>query len=140
MRIYQAGPLFSAAEISWHKDFKRRLSDAGHDVQWPGDFFTPEEIESFGADAAKKIMERDRDAVDACEVVVALLDGAQVDDGTAWEVGYAYARGKRVVGIRTDFRNAGDTSQGQVNAMVEGSCVAIVKDIDGVLEVLRNLK
>ena len=22
MRIYQAGPLFSAAEIRWHKDFK----------------------------------------------------------------------------------------------------------------------
>ena len=40
MRIYQAGPLFSAAEIRWHKDFKKQLGDAGYDVLWPGDFFT----------------------------------------------------------------------------------------------------
>ena len=39
---------------------------------------------------------RDRAAIDACDVVVALLDGAQVDDGTAWEIGYAYAKGKPV--------------------------------------------
>lgn len=30
-------------------------------------------------------MERDRAAIDACDAVVALLDGVQVDDGIAWE-------------------------------------------------------
>ena len=62
-------------------------------------------------------MERDRTAIDDSDAVVALLDGPQVDDGTAWEIGYAYARGKPIVGIRTDFRNAGDTSHGRVNDM-----------------------
>ncbi|MCR5563248.1 MAG: nucleoside 2-deoxyribosyltransferase [Desulfovibrio sp.] len=139
MRIYQAGPLFTAAEILWHRDFKHHLTAAGHDVRWPGDFFTPPEIDSWGADAPKMIMKKDRSAIDDCDVVVALLDGAQVDDGTAWEIGYAFARGKPVVGIRTDFRNGGDTSHGRVNAMIEGSCVSIEADEDGVLKALRRL-
>ena len=137
MRIYQAGPLFSAAEIRWHKDFKKQLADAGYVVQWPGDFFTQLEIDSLGADAAKVIMDRDRAAIDDCDVVVALLDGAQVDDGTAWEIGYAYAKGKPVVGIRTDFRNGGDTAHGCVNAMIEGSCLGIAKDFEEVLKLLQ---
>lgn len=136
MRIYQAGPLFTAAEIRWHKDFTQQLTDAGYDVQWPGDFFTQQEIDAWGAGAPKKIMDRDRTAIDDCDAVVALLDGTQVDDGTAWEIGYAYAKRKPVVGIRTDFRNAGDTAHGRVNAMIEGSCVAIVDDVDGVFEIL----
>lgn len=139
MRIYQAGPLFSEAEIFWHRAFKARLAEAGFCVLWPGEFFSPGEIEAWGTDAPKKIMERDRTAIDDSDAVVALLDGPQVDDGTAWEIGYAYARGKPVIGIRTDFRNAGDTSHGCVNAMIEGSCTAIVGDMDSAVERLRQL-
>ena len=85
-------------------------------------------------------MSRDWAAIDVCDVVVALLDGTQVDDGTAWEIGYAFAKGKPVVGIRTDFRNAGDTDHGKVNAMIEGSCVGIARDFDGVLKLLKEIE
>jgi nucleoside 2-deoxyribosyltransferase len=54
-------------------------------------------------------------------MVIALLDGSQVDDGTAWEIGYAFARGIPVYGIRTDSRSAGETGHSRVNAMIEGS-------------------
>ncbi|MCR5814358.1 MAG: nucleoside 2-deoxyribosyltransferase [Desulfovibrio sp.] len=140
MKVYQAGPLFSEAEILWHRSFTKKLTSAGHEVAWPDNFFTQEEIKAWGADAPKNIMDRDRAAIDACDVVVALLDGTQVDDGTAWEIGYAYAKGKPIVGIRTDFRNAGDTEHGQVNAMIEGSCVGIVRDCKGVLELIKTLE
>ena len=33
MRIYQAGPLFTAAEMRWHQDFKQQHVVAGYDVQ-----------------------------------------------------------------------------------------------------------
>ena len=139
MNIYQAGPLFTAAEIQWQKNFSQQLISAGYVVQWPRDFFTQQEIEHWGVEASKKIMDRDRTAIDACDVVVALLDGTQVDDGTAWEIGYAYAKGKPVIGIRTDFRNAGDTAHGRVNAMIEGSCLGIAKDFDEVLKLLETI-
>jgi nucleoside 2-deoxyribosyltransferase len=40
-------------------------------------------------------------------MMIALLDGPQVDDGTGWEIGYFYARRRpeqKIIGIRTDFR------------------------------------
>jgi nucleoside 2-deoxyribosyltransferase len=42
-------------------------------------------------------------------MVIALLDGSQVDDGTAWEDGYFYRgkpEGTKIIRVRTDFRNA----------------------------------
>ena len=138
MRIYQAGPLFTEAEIHWHRSFRDKLSAADIRVLWPGEFFTQQEIESWGEDAPRKIMERDRSAIDSSDFLVALLDGTQVDDGTAWEIGYAYAKGIPVIGIRTDYRRSGDTQYSCVNAMIEASCVAIVKDAESVLEILKR--
>ncbi len=37
-----------------------------------------------------------------CKLVVALLDGLHVGAGTAWELGYAYAKGIPIIGIKTD--------------------------------------
>lgn len=62
-----------------------------------------------------------KNALDECNLVVALLDGPQVDDGTAWELGYAYAKGIPAVGIRTDARYGGETQGGRINAMLAGS-------------------
>ena len=77
MKIYQASPLFSEAEILWHRALTKKLTVAGYEVCWPGDLLTKEEIIAWGEDAPKQIMHRDRAAIDACDVVVALLDGAQ---------------------------------------------------------------
>lgn len=139
MRVYQAGPLFTEAEIRWHRAFRDQLAAADIRVIWPGEFFSQREIEELGADAPLRIMERDRNAIDVCDAVVALLDGPQVDDGTAWEIGYAFAKDIPVIGIRTDFRRSGDTPHSRVNAMIEGSCVAIVSDADAVLRMLKEL-
>jgi nucleoside 2-deoxyribosyltransferase len=62
--------------------------------------------------------------VDAADVLVAVLDGPDVDSGTAFEVGYAYARGKPIIGVRTDFRKSQD--QG-TNLMLARSCHALVQ-------------
>ncbi|MBU0760097.1 MAG: nucleoside 2-deoxyribosyltransferase [Nanoarchaeota archaeon] len=36
------------------------------------------------------------------DIVVAVLDGLHVGAGTAWEIGYAYAKGIPAIGIKTD--------------------------------------
>ncbi len=139
MNIYQAGPLFSEAERQWHIKFKSLLKNAGYTVIWPGDLISPSEVEDWGTDAPRRIMEIDRDAILSCDSVVAMLDGVQVDDGTAWEIGFAYAHEIPVIGIRTDFRQGGDTAHSSVNAMIEGSVVGIAHDIEGVLKFLEKL-
>ncbi len=58
-------------------------------------------------------------AIERADGVIAILDGVDVDSGTAAEVGYANARGKRVYGLRTDFRLAGDNFGSIVNLQVQ---------------------
>lgn len=60
--------------------------------------------------------------VDRCAAVLASLDGPQVDDGTAVEIGFAHHAGKLIVGLRTDMRKASDNEGSDVNLMIE-TCV-----------------
>jgi nucleoside 2-deoxyribosyltransferase len=53
------------------------------------------------------------------DAVLAVLDGADVDSGTAAEVGYAAALGRPVIGVRTDTRLSGDNEGALVNLQVE---------------------
>ncbi len=62
-----------------------------------------------------------------------------MDDSTAWEMGYAYARGIPVVGLRTDFRLCADSDGGLVNAMIQGSVLSMCQSADEVLGVLGRL-
>lgn len=139
MKIYQAGPLFSEADQAWHKALKKTLEEAGHDVVWPGELITQELVEGWGSEAPRKIMETDRDALLDCDAVAALLDGAQVDDGTAWEIGFACGRGIPVIGIRTDFRVCGDTRHSVLNAMIEGSLCSLARSVPELVEMLGRL-
>jgi nucleoside 2-deoxyribosyltransferase len=51
--------------------------------------------------------------------VLAILDGPDVDSGTAAEIGYAAKGGLPVVGLRTDSRRTGDNEGVTVNLQVE---------------------
>jgi uncharacterized protein (DUF952 family) len=53
------------------------------------------------------------------DAVLAILDGSDVDSGTAAEVGYAAGLGIGIVGLRTDIRPAGDNAAATVNLQVE---------------------
>ncbi|MGC4105965.1 MAG: nucleoside 2-deoxyribosyltransferase [Thermomicrobiales bacterium] len=57
--------------------------------------------------------------IERADGLFAVLDGVDVDSGTAAEIGYAAAKGKFVAGIRTDFRLAGDNHGSLVNLQVE---------------------
>ena len=96
MKLYFAGPLFSAAERSWNAEVAAALREAGHEV------FLPQEQET-GRDAAG-IFRTDVGGIDWADALVAVMDGPDPDAGTAWEVGYAYGK-KPIVVVRTDFRS-----------------------------------
>ena len=98
MRIYFAGPLFTSAEREWNARLRDRLVAAGHEV------FLPQEQEVNNR-TPERTFQADVTAVDWSEGLVAIMDGEDPDSGTCWEVGYAYAKGKPIVMIRTDFRS-----------------------------------
>ncbi len=61
--------------------------------------------------------------IDESQAVLASLDGQDVDSGTALEIGYGFARGLLIVGVRTDLRMCADNEGGMVNLMIE-TCIA----------------
>ena len=157
MEIYLAGPLgFSEAG----RDFYYRVlvpdvERAGHTVLDPWKLTDPAEIDAvqslpIGRDrrdawrALSQVIGRNNHAaLDACDAVLAVLDGVDVDSGTAAEIGYAFARGKPILGYRGDLRLAADNEAVTVNLQVEyfirasgGDIVTTVAAIEGALAAL----
>ena len=58
-------------------------------------------------------------AIKNCNLILAVVDGTDVDSGTASEIGYGAALGKAVIGYRSDFRLSSDNEGSTVNLQVE---------------------
>ena len=117
MKLYFAGPLFSAADRDWNAALAGALRSAGHEL------FLPQEQEP-GKDAAG-IFATDVGGIDWADALVAIMDGADPDSGTCWEVGYAY-RKKPIVLVRTDMRrNEGSGGSGYNPMLTESATIRI---------------
>ena len=142
--IYIAGPLFSQAERDFLVRMTEELSRAiGLDPN--ADFFLPHrDAGDVGvAETRVDIFSKDLMMLDEASIVVALLDGSDVDSGTAVELGYAYAKRKKIFGLLTDFRAYSKTSEkpSKINNMVWGVCEkgqTIFRSLDEVTEAVKQ--
>jgi nucleoside 2-deoxyribosyltransferase len=116
-KIYLAGPLFTLAEQTFNSELARFLESEGFEV------WLPQEHEPR-SQTARAIFRMDVAALDWADTVVACMDGPDPDSGTAWECGYAYAKGKAIICYRTDFRVSGDTKGAPYNLMLSESATA----------------
>jgi nucleoside 2-deoxyribosyltransferase/predicted secreted protein len=131
-RIYLAAPLFSEAERTYNRELHDLLTANYFDVYLPqaaGDD-SPARTE----DAHREIFSQNLDALRWADMVVAVVDGADADSGTSWEMGYAFGLGKPVFALRTDFRIAGPRER--VNLMLELSST-VVRSRDELLRALN---
>jgi nucleoside 2-deoxyribosyltransferase len=114
--VYLAAPLFSEAELDFNRKLRDEIKNSGFNV------FLPQEDSNNVKDRDDRqmiIFSKNETAIKNSDIIVAVVDGADVDSGTAWEIGYAYALGKPILGLRTDFRTLG--IEGTVNLMIERS-------------------
>lgn len=118
-RVYLAAPLFSEAERAYNRTVAALLREHFFSVHLPQE--CGDSSAERSANHTKDIFTENLAALTEADVVVAVIDGADADSGTSWEMGYAYAQGTPVVALRTDFRQVGTTEQ--VNLMLEeASC------------------
>lgn len=98
------------------------------------------ELQAAGrhAELNARIGARNAEAIRSCTGMVAVLDGQEPDSGTCAEVGFAAALGLRVDGLRTDWREAGETGA-LVNLQVQHFVEASGGRIAGSLEALVAL-
>ena len=113
MRIYLAGPVFTAAERAFNVRLRDLLAAAGHEVWLPQDHEPRDKT-------ATAIFREDLKGLEWSEIVVANMDGPDPDSGTCWECGYAYTK-KKIILFRTDFRGAGEAGLSPFNLMMSES-------------------
>ena len=148
MKIYFAGPLFTEAERRWIRGVKREIEELAArrgrsvEVLWPYELLDREEAEALGEGAKREIFLRCKTHLEDSDLLLALLDGPQVDDGVAWEMGYFFrlreGASRPIIGIRTDFRRAGEAKNSIVNAMIECSCDRIAASTEELLAILPD--
>ena len=130
--VYFAAPLFSEAELSYnllltsilerHVDVYLPQRDGGKLV----------DLVAKGVDieaAYKSIFERDVQALKDADVLFLLMDGRSIDEGAAFELGYAAALKKSCVGLQTDPRRLLPLGN---NPMIQVPLKLVFRNIDEV--------
>ena len=135
MKVFLAAPLFSEAERGFNAKIAKRLREKGFEV------WLAQETSFIQHDTHKEktaIYEGDISALNASDAVVAILDGAEVDAGVAYEMGYAKALEKPIIGLKTDYRTF--SGMEEVNLMLEVPLIKICKSIEEVIGLLSKIK
>jgi nucleoside 2-deoxyribosyltransferase len=141
LRVYLAGPLFTIPERRINRQLALALERQlpGARVLLPQDF---KHDDRYNAPRAFGLIFKTCLAmIDSSHCVVAWLDGPDGDSGTCFEVGYAFAKGIPVVGVRTDFRL---NQERGVNVMLSRGCAAFVyrpsfdEDLDGLAQAVAR--
>jgi nucleoside 2-deoxyribosyltransferase len=105
--MYFAAPLFSEAELTFNLKLTSQLERL-LDVYLPqrdGGKVVDLVAKKVSIEAAyKSIFDRDLEALNDSDALLIVLDGRAVDEGAAFELGAAYSRGKRCIGLQTDPR------------------------------------
>jgi nucleoside 2-deoxyribosyltransferase len=131
-KVYLAAPLFSDAERAYNIMLRDLLTADGYPVYLP-----QEAGEGTGGPERDGAVFRSHiGALEGASFVVGVCDGTDTDSGTAWEMGYAAARGIPVIALSTDRR--GPWAGKGVNLMIRESA-ELVRTPEGVLEALRSL-
>lgn len=141
-RIYVAGALFNAQDRLALDRLAGILEGAEHTVFLPhrdagDDAASRGPLDADDADERRRrVFTADLEGLRRADAVLALLDGPDVDAGTAFEVGWAYANHRPVMGVRTDFRTLGP--EGPVSLMVYEACRPFLHAAEGEWDVIER--
>jgi len=124
MKVYVAGKLGTEEEKSLLNEVAELCESFGFETFLP---YRDVGICS-GIGDVERIFEADiKKGFENVDLVVAVLDGLHVGAGTAWELGYAYAKGIPAIGIKTD--ESAEDGLEYLSAIILGS-MKIVSSIE----------
>ena len=126
MKVYLASPFFNEKENEVYKSVIKSLRNDRHKVFVPKEHTIPNAWDLPNAVWGESVFAVDILGIQKCDVVVVLNFGMYSDSGTAWECGYAYALGKKVVNVLCSDDNT-------YSLMMLNGCNTYVK-IDNIFE------
>lgn len=127
INVYLAAPFFSPEEIRWVNYMKEWLELSGMNVMSPmhENGIINEECDS---NKRKEIFKSDIELLELADVVVGLLD--YEDEGTCFEIGYAYKENLPIIGYLSNLR--------EVNNMLKFGCNIIVHNTELLVEEIKK--
>lgn len=133
MKVYIAGKLRTESEREFVEKIDYLCKELGFDT------FLPHRDVGLanGMKDVKNVFKGDIiDGFKDVNLVVAILDGLHVGAGTAWELGYAYAKGIPAIGIKTD--ESAEEALEYLSAILIGS-MEIVSSIEELKKRLKRI-
>jgi nucleoside 2-deoxyribosyltransferase len=148
-RAYVASPLgFSEAGRAYYAErYLPALREHVEPVD-PWALSAPEEFAAARAEGREHelglvVGARNAEAISGAQLLIAHLDGQEVDAGTASEVGYASALGLPCLALRSDLRSSGEPGM-VVNLQVESFVVLsggfVVRSLEALIAELAALR
>lgn len=147
-RCYVASPLgFTEPGRHWYREVYLPALAGVVEVVDPWGLTSPADVaaalrEHREEQLCREIGARNTAALRSCSLLVALLDGQELDSGTVAELGYGAALGLRCFGVRTDLRRSGEAGARcnlQVEAFVLESGGEIVSTVEDLVAALGHL-
>ena len=133
MKIYIAGPLCTKENRKFLEVIADLCEKKGFQTFLPHrDVGLYEEIKDI-----KEISKKDVKELHKCDILIGILDGVCIGAGTAWEMGYFQALGKKVIGIKTDKKIY--ESIGDISVVIAGE-VEIVESLEELEKKLEKIK
>ena len=124
MKIYLAAS-FGTAGSTQRKNVERAseiLREKGFDVFEPWSYRIPNAWDYPNDEWGLMVFMNDVKAIDSSDIIVALSYGRESTAGTNWEMGYAFAKGKKVILV--------EMTDAIMSVMVANGRYATVKGLD----------
>lgn len=119
-KVYLANGLFSMADFKFNELIAKTLRENIKDL----DLFVPQEQEINDKNSyadSEKIFELDYENVIKSDLMVAVIDGVEIDSGVACEIGIARSLNIPIVALYTDMRLQGTSNTKKINALIDDS-------------------
>lgn len=119
IKAYFASPLFNDMELMYNEKLAQSIREANPQLE----MYVPQENmaindKSLYADS-QMIAQGDNDRLLESELLIAVLDGVSIDVGVATEIGVAYAKGMKILGLYTDTRQGHTATDEKISALRE---------------------
>ena len=88
---------------------------------------------------SKHFFEKDRDMIDECDFMIAVLDWKCIGSGTAWEIGYAHAKDRHVIGFVEDLESVNRDDRVCVMCLNSVKLVGDLKDLEKEIKKILTL-
>lgn len=97
----------------------KKLRGLGYEVYAPMEHYVPNAWDLSNEDWGKEVFKMDIEAINKAEEVWVINGGRYASTGTAWECGYAYGIGKKVVQLLYSHKNSNIYSIMMINGCTE---------------------